>query len=157
MTLTLNPKRVQELGNSLADLRRQLSEASEERATLLTVQRQTAADMGRAQSEADAACADAAASGRALAQASTQLKVALQPSLATCAHWVQRSGCSLGLRCHAITVRAPPAWCLIMRMLSPASSTGDGRCELASHTSTCRQNMYRGARLPRLPRSWRSQ
>ena len=69
----------QELGNSLADLRRQLGAAGEERATLLAVQRQTAADLARAQSDADAARGEAAGSGRALAQANTQLKVAYNP------------------------------------------------------------------------------
>ncbi|KAK9846430.1 hypothetical protein WJX81_003622 [Elliptochloris bilobata] len=64
------------LGNSLADLRRQLGEAGEERATLLAVQRQAAADLARAQIAEEAAREEAAATGRALAQASTQLKAA---------------------------------------------------------------------------------
>lgn len=73
----------QELGNSLADLRRQLGEAADERATMLAMQRQSAADLARAAADADAARAEADATGRALAKATTQLKVACSAVLAT--------------------------------------------------------------------------
>ena len=73
----------QELGNSLADLRRQLGEAADERATMQTVQRQSAADLARATADADAARAQGDATGRALAKATTQLKVACSAVLDT--------------------------------------------------------------------------
>ena len=82
----------QALQNGLADLRRQLAEAGEERGTLLGVQRQNAADLARATADAEAARREAAAAGRALVQATTQLKVdvcpvPLSPPAFFCAHW----------------------------------------------------------------------
>jgi len=86
----------QALQNGLADLRRQLAEAGEERGTLLGVQRQSAADLARATADAEAARREAAAAGRALVQATTQLKVAGCPACArpapacSCARWLPR-------------------------------------------------------------------
>jgi hypothetical protein len=65
----------QELENYMLDLRRQLQEAGNERATLLNVQRQNRTDMAKLSEGADGAVRNSEAVARELALCRTQLKV----------------------------------------------------------------------------------
>jgi hypothetical protein len=64
----------QELQNSILDLSRQLSEAADEKATLVSVQRQRDAELARAREQEAAAKEEAAENARQLASANTRLK-----------------------------------------------------------------------------------
>ncbi len=66
---------MQELQNSILDLKRRLQEAADDRTMLLTVQRQLKAEVARAQGDAAATREDAASKGRELASTQTLLKV----------------------------------------------------------------------------------
>ena len=65
---------MQELQNSILDLKRLLQEAADDRATLQTVQQQLRAEVARAQGEAAAKQEEAAQKGRELASTCTVLK-----------------------------------------------------------------------------------
>lgn len=72
--------RLQELENYILDMRRQLQEASEERATLLQVQRQQKTDMALLTEDRDGAKDTAARTARELALSNAKLKVYPQPA-----------------------------------------------------------------------------
>ena len=65
---------MQELQNSILDLKRLLQEAADDKATLQTMQHQLHAEVARAQGEAAAKQEEAAQKGRELASTCTLLK-----------------------------------------------------------------------------------
>ena len=66
---------LQDLENYILDLRRQLQEAADDRATLVGVQRQTKSDLSKTTEDLEEARRTIAQKDRELAAASTQLKV----------------------------------------------------------------------------------